>query len=186
MINLLPNDLKVAIKAARTNVVLIRYMAIILVGLAFILSVLYVYLLILQSTMASAESRIEANDIKADIYSATRQQVEGLSTQLTEAKSILDQDTRYSNFLIGLGQVTPPNTILDSLVLDDTHFNGTPFQLKGYAKTDSDAVLLGNQLKAATNLFTSVTIESTTTEGGSTGYPVVLTMNVILNRMGAQ
>lgn len=186
MINLLPNNLKKDIRAARVNIILVRYIALVFVALVFIMGVLYVYYAILQNTMASAEARIDANDIKADIYTATRQEVEGLSTQLTEAKTVLDQNVSYSKFLIALGQATPENTILDEIVLDEAHFNGTAFELKGFAKTDSDAAILGNQLKAATQLFTSVDIQGTSSEGGITGYPVVVTMSVTLNKVGSQ
>lgn len=186
MINLLPNGMKHDIRAARTNVILVRYIALIVMALLFIMAVLYVYYIILQNTMTSAQARIDANDIKADVYSATRQEVEGLSAQLTEAKTVLDQDVSYSDFLIALGQATPDNTIIDELILDETHFNGTPFELKGYAKTDSDAAILGNQLKAATQLFISVDIQSTSSEGGINGYPVVVTMSVVLNKAGVQ
>tara|TARA_Y100001949_G_scaffold123505_1_gene105262 strand:+ start:5144 stop:5704 length:561 start_codon:yes stop_codon:yes gene_type:complete len=184
MINLLPNGLKEDIRAARTNIVLLRYIALVVMALAFIMGVLYFYYIILQNTMASAQARIDANDVKAGVYSATREEVEGLSAQLTEAKTVLDQDVSYANFLIALGQATPQNTVLNELTLDNSHFNGTPFELKGFAKTDSDAAALGNQLKSTTQLFTSVDIQSTSSEGGIPEYPIVVTMSVTLNKTG--
>ena len=72
MINLLPNGLKEDIRAARTNIVLLRYIALVVMALAFIMGVLYFYYIILQNTMASAQARIDANDVKAGVYSATR------------------------------------------------------------------------------------------------------------------
>jgi Tfp pilus assembly protein PilN len=184
-INLLPSDLKADIRAARTNVILFRYMSILFVALIFILGVLYVYYAILQSTMASSQAQIQTNDIEADIYSETRQQVSELSSKLAEAKTTLDQETRYSLFLTTLGQTMPPGTILDSLTLDDTHFNGTPFELKAYAKTNDEAVALGNQFKAASQLFTQVDIQSTSDQGGIDGYPFTVTMSVSLAKPGA-
>ncbi len=184
MINLLPNSQKSGIRAARTNTILLRYMGIILMALLFIIGVLAVYYVILQNTMASAEAQIEANDTKADIYNETRQQVEGLSTKLTEAKTSLDQEIRYSKYLLALGQAMPAGTVLDTLTLDTTHFNGTPFELKAYAKSNDEAVSLGNQLKASPLLFTQVDIQSTS-EGGIDGYPVTVTMSVTLNKAGA-
>ncbi len=76
MINLLPGERKAEIRAARTNVVVLRYTGILLMAVGFILGSLYVSYALLQSTMASAESQISANDVKADVYSSTKEQVD--------------------------------------------------------------------------------------------------------------
>lgn len=183
MINLLANGRKDRIKAARSNIVILRYMAIILLATSFICATLFVSHSILSSTMANAESIIESNDLKASVYSDTKQQVEALSLRLEGARGILDQEVRYSQVLIRIGQLTPPGTILDSLALNNSSFSGQPVEVKIFAKSPTEASLVQSQFQNS-SLFSQATIQSTETTGGINGYPVVMTMSLTFNRAG--
>lgn len=183
MINLLPDDRKDDIKAARANVVLLRYMTIIAFAFAFIGGAVYISYSLLQSTMASAEELVASNDIKADVYSETRQEVEELSSKLNDSKAILDQEIRYSQVLIKLGQLTPAGVILGDLTLDAASFSGTPVELQAYAKSNSEASQLQSQLQSSP-LFSSVNLKSTEGDKGIDGYPVLVTLTVTLNKAG--
>lgn len=185
MINLLATDKKAEIRAARVNVILVQYTAILLLALVFIVGIFYYSLMALQNTMASANSLVEANDIKADVYSDTRQQVATLEANLTEAKSVLDQEVRYSKLLVGIGQLLPAGTIIDSLPLDTTALNGAPVQIKAYAKTNTEAVALQERLKSSP-LFSSISVQATSESDGISGYPVSITMSVVFNKAGVQ
>lgn len=185
MINLLATERKAEIRAARVNVTLVQYIIILLLAFAFISGIFYYSLVTLQSTMASADSLVEANDIKADVYSDTRQQVASLEANLSEAKSVLDQEVRYSKLLVGIGQLLPAGTIIESLPLDDTALNGAPIQIKAYAKTSADTVALQERLKSSP-LFTSISVQATSESDGISGYPVSITMSVVFNKAGVQ
>ncbi len=181
MINLLATERKADIRAARVNVIIVRYTLILLLAAAFIMGAFYVSYITLQNTKAGAEGQIAANEIKAGVYSDTRQQVQALSDQLGEARATLDQEVRYSKLLIAIGQAMPAGTVLESLPLSSTTFNGTPVQIKAFAKTSAAAVTLQEHLKASP-LFSSVSLQETKESGGVEGYPVVVTMTVVFNK----
>ncbi len=183
MINLLADSRKTDIAAARANLIIARYTAILLLAFAFIGGVLFVSYSILGATMSNAESLIASNDVKADVYSETRQQVEGLSTQLSDARAAFEGEVRYSQVLVKVGQLMPAGTILDSLDLNTAAFNGTPVSIKVYAKSTAEISQAQAQLQGS-SLFSQVTLQDTQPTGGIDGYPVVATMTVVFNKAG--
>lgn len=183
MINLLANERKMEITAARANIIIVRYTAIVLLAILFITGAMAISYSILGTTMDSADSRIAANDVKAGIYSDTKNQVDTLSTQLNDSKTILNQEIRYSKVLVKIGQLMPKGTVLDSLDLSASAFNGTPVTLKAYARSASEASLLQSQFQSS-SLFSQVALQGTVASGGIDGYPVVVSMTISLNRAG--
>lgn len=183
MINLLPGERKAEIRAARTNVVVLRYTGILLMAVGFILGSLYVSYALLQSTMASAESQISANDVKADVYSSTKEQVDALSAKLSDAKIILDQEIRYSRVIVAIGQQMPAGSVLGDITLNTASFSGTPIDIKAYAKTTAEAGEIKPRFESST-LFSQVTLVSTDESTGIDGYPISVSMTVVFNREG--
>lgn len=184
MINLLSTDRKTEIRAARANVILSRYIAIIAVALVFILGVLYVSHTLLAQTMDSAEIRIAANDNKADVFSATKQEVDALSAKLNEAKLLLDQEVSYANILTTLGRAMPAGTRLDSLALNDSVISGSsPLEITAYAENDGKAATIQQGLQSS-GLFSLVTLVSTNTDNTAEGYPVKVTLTATFNKAG--
>ncbi|MFZ2126111.1 MAG: PilN domain-containing protein [Candidatus Microsaccharimonas sp.] len=186
MINLMPDDAKREIRAARANVVLVRYITILLISAAFLALVVWGSYLLLGQIHTSAQQQITANDTQAAVYSQTKQQVDSLSAGLTEAKTILDQEILYSNVLVNIAQQMPANTVIDKLTLDSNSFIGTPLTLKVYAKSSNDAVALRDRFQSSP-FFSNVSFESVSdTSGGITGYPVSATITLTLNRAISQ
>lgn len=182
MINLLPTDIKQDIRAARMNVVLTRYMIVILLSAVFLGMVAWGSFFLLGQIHSSSERLIEANDTKAAVYSKTKAQVDALSASLREAKGILDQEILYSNVLVNIAQQMPPNTVIDKISLDATSFSGTPLTLKVYAKSSADAIALRDKFQGS-RFFSGVNFQSVSdTSGGIDGYPVSATITVTLNR----
>jgi hypothetical protein len=172
MINLLAANKKAEIRAARTNVILLRYIGIILVGLAFILGALYVTYTILTLTKNSSDQVIASNDLKAGVYSSTKTQVDALSASLAQTKLILDKEVRYSKVLVNLAQLMPAGTVFDKLTLDSSSFTGTPIATKIYAKTSADAAVLHQQFQQSP-LFSNIVFQPAVESGsGIEGYPV--------------
>ncbi len=182
MINLLSDQRKDDIRAARANIILVRYSAIILLAILFIAGSLYVSYSLLQVTKSSNEAIIESNDTKADIYSDTKAEVDALSAKLSDASGVLNQEVRYSQVLVKLGQLTPAGTILDKLTLTTANFSGTPTEITAYAKSTSEASTLQSQFQGSP-LFTQVTLQGTETQGID-GYPVTVKMTVTFNKAG--
>jgi len=183
MINLLADDRKSEIAAARANVFILRYIGIILLAIAFSLGALYTSYGVLESTMASADAQIASNDVKADVYSDTQAEVQALSTQLNSARAILDEEIRYSQILVAIGQVMPAGTIVGTLNLTSDNFNGIPATMTVYAASTNSASTLQTQLQSSP-VFSSVSLQGTEASGGTSDYPAVITMSVTLNRSG--
>lgn len=186
MINLLPIDKKAEIRAARTNLILIRYIGIILLALAFIMGSMYVAYTVLGFTKNSSDEVIASNDLKAGIYSSTKAQVDTLSASLAQTKQLLNNENRYSKVFVNIAQLMPPGTIFGKLTLDNTSFNGTPVSTKIYAKTSAQVVTLRENFQKSP-LFSGVNFQSIV-ETGSTieGYPVSADMTFTLNKGGVQ
>ena len=183
MINLLATERKDEIRAARVNVILMRYKAIVLLAFVFTIAALFVSYTVLTSTKDSAERTIEANDIKAGVYSETKQQVDGLSAKLNETKFTLNQEIRYSEVLVSLGQLMPPGTILGEITLSTASFNGQPVEIKAYAKTTDDAGILKSAFENSPLFAQPVNIKSTESSQEVAGYPETISMSVIFNRI---
>ncbi len=186
MINLLPNEKKTEIRAARTNVLLLRYSGILLLAILFILGSMYVSRTVLGFTKTSSEEVIASNDIKAGVYSSTKGQVDALSASLSETKTILDQEVLYSKVFVNIGQLMPPGTIFDKLALDANSFAGAAVSTKAYAKTSADVLALRQRFESSP-IFSSVTFQTISESGsGISGYPVSVDMTFTLNRTAAQ
>ena len=183
MINLLPDIKKNDIKAARANVILLRYMGLVALAFAFIAGSVLISYLLLQSTMRSADELISTNDIKADVYSQTKAEVDELSAKLSTAKEIADQEVRFSRALQQLGSVMPAGTILGKTTLTEASFSGTPVELTAYAASTSAASSLQSALQTSP-LFSEVTLSGTEAEGGIANYPVKVALTVTFNRQG--
>jgi hypothetical protein len=182
MINLLPSAKKAEIRAARTNVILIRYIVIILLATSFILGATYVTRTVLTMTKENSEKVIASNDLNADVYSATKAEVDNLSASVAQTNQLLGQEVLYSKVFISIGQIMPSGTIFDKLVLDSSSFSGTPVTTKIYAKSTAEATALQTAFKSSA-VFSSVTFQPIV-ETGSTveGYPVHFDATFTLNK----
>lgn len=179
MINLLPDEAKKQLRAARTNVILSRYTFIVLIAAAFLgLAIAGSYVLLTQ-TRTSAEQLIAANDTKAEVFSETQQKVATLSADLGEARTILDQQVSYSAVLRALGENMPEGTVIDEVELNQASFGGTPISITLYATSSEATVAVGESLQAS-GVFGSVNIESVSEQGGVAGYPVSATITMTI------
>jgi len=185
MINLLPDTTKKEIRSARVNVILSRYIIIILFAFAFLMLLLAGSYVVLTQNKQSAERLVTTNDTKADVYSSTKAQVESLSTSLSQTKTILDQEVLYSNVLMNIGQLMPAGTVLNSLNLNTASFSGTPVTVKAYAKTTQNAVALREKFQSSP-IFANVNFESISDTGGISGYPVSVSITLTVTKAAAQ
>jgi Tfp pilus assembly protein PilN len=181
MINLLPPAEKKELRAARTNVLLLRYNFFLLgavVFLAVATTVTYVYL---TTTKTTAVQVIDNNRAKVSGYAATAAQAEQFRSNLATAKQILDHEVTYSKIIVGISQSLPSGVILSNLNLDAQTF-GTETTLNTRAKNYDRALALKEALEKSA-LFTDVHFQSITT-GDSTdsAYPVTVILNVTIKK----
>lgn len=181
MINLLPLEEKRQIRAARSNVLLLRYTILTACSMAAIGLLVGASYLIMNVTKANAEATIANNAAKANTYSSVQNQAQTFRANLLTAKTILDKEVNYTNVIIAIAQTLPPNIILDSLDLDAKTF-GTPFVLSAKAKSYEDGLALKKALENST-VFSNISIQAMSQTAGSTdGYPVDVKLNATINK----
>jgi Tfp pilus assembly protein PilN len=192
MINILSPEQKRDIRAARINVVLVRY-CVLLALLVLLTGLIYGagFWVVMQEKTA-ATTKIESQSAQAKAYAAVEKEADAFRGNLTIAKNILGEETSYSNFLTTLAASLPNGTILTSLSIGA----GTATDPKGLlldARTNNyDKVLeLKNSLEQSP-LFENVNIVSTsrpsdisTLTGLQARYPYEATFNVKLSKVKA-
>jgi Tfp pilus assembly protein PilN len=187
MINLLPDEIKRQIRAGHTNANLVKYMIILGIALLFLAGIAAGAYASLTNSDDSAQSLINASNVKAGVYSSVQAQATALTSSLANAKAVLDKQVSYSKVLIGIAQVLPTGVIIDSLTLNDTTL-GTPITLQAYAKTTADALALKQQLQNSP-LFSNVSFQTILPTGSTAsgdGYPVGVSFTLTINKAAAQ
>lgn len=186
MINLLPTDSKEEIRAARTNLILVRYIVILIAAIAFVLAAMFITHQVLTMTKDNSDKIIQANDVKADVYSTTKAQVDNLSASLAQTKVLFDSENRYSKVFVNIAQQMPEGTIFGKIALSDASFAGTPTATKVYAKTPAQAVLLQQNFQRSP-MFRAVRFQAIVESGsGIDGYPVSVDITFNLTKAAAQ
>jgi Tfp pilus assembly protein PilN len=177
MINLLSTNRKAELRAARTNVFLMRYIGIVILAIIFIVGILYMAYTTLQQTETTANNRIELSSTGA---SSGEGASNSLSARLNEVNTVINQGVSYATILTKIGAAMPTGTVLESLKLDTAATTGTPLTLIAYAQTDEDAVAIQQNLQG-TALFQQITPSGTSSTEGIPSYPIKVTLTVTLN-----
>lgn len=184
MINLLPDDIKKELHAARMNVSLIRLLFVIILATVFLLAVFGVSYMSLMNAQATAQQVIDLNDTKSEAYASTKAELDTLNSNLAGSKTILDQEVLYSRLLSQLGQTMSNDTIIDTLSLT-TSSVGIPIDLKVFA-TSGDAIIALQGRFQNSAAFQNVTFQSISEQGGIAGYPASATITLTINKDGLQ
>jgi hypothetical protein len=151
MINLLSDSYKQEIRAARNNVLLVRYILLLVAGAAFLAISLGVAFYYLSSIKANAEHTITENSQKEGSYAKVRAEAEEFRSTLSQAKTILDQQVSYSSAIIAITHLLPPGTALESLKLDSKSFSG-PMTLSVKVSGESAAKDLLDRFQASSDV----------------------------------
>lgn len=183
MINLLPEERKTDLGSSRANLIIARYIGIVVLAVLFLMAALATSQSVLKSTMQSAENIIATNDLKADVYSETAEQVRVLESQLTDTKTILNQEVRFSEILVKLGQIMPEGAVVGELTFDEKSLNGSPSILKVYTKNNTVTSQVQNSLQSS-RVFERVSLQGTEDGQGIDGYPIAVSISVSLGRSG--
>jgi len=179
MINLMPDDDKKQLRAARTNVRLLNYFLILVVAAAFLLLVLYGSSFLLRQTQTSAEQLILANDTKAEVFNETQSQISDLSGRLTDARSVLDGQSSYGKIVRAIGDRMTAGTVIKELALTPAAIRGESFVVTIYAVSSTATVELRESLEQS-GTFSDISIASITESGAIAGYPVSASMTLSL------
>ncbi len=122
MINLLPPGLKQEYRYARLNRRLLQWVVGFLLAIAGV-AVLTIAGLIIMSRSIDAR-QTEVTQTKAHLASQdiadTQKQISAIASNLKLMVSVLSKEVLFSELLVQLGSVTPPNTALSSLSVSQT------------------------------------------------------------------
>lgn len=182
MINLLPADDKKQLRAARTNVLLLRYNLMIVFALVFLgLAIGFAYFYLMSSAKA-AESTLADNTAKEGTYREVKTEAEVFRSELSNAKSIFDNQISYTTAIVNIAKLLPDGTALDKLSLDETSFT-TPLVLTvNITNEQAAAQLIKNFQKSP--LFSNVTKGKISI--GSGAYPYVMDLSVMMSKEAAK
>lgn len=181
MINLLPDDSKRSIRAARTNVLLVRYCILSLGGIALLFGMTAIFYLVLYNMQSSALSSNSDNSTIAASYSDTRKQADEYRSNLATASQILSNGANYTNVIFSLAQLLPSGVVMDEVTLSATDF-GQQLTFSSHATTYDKATQLKENFQTSP-MFSNVYLQSATDEssGGNAGaYPIAVTISAKL------
>ncbi len=191
MINLLPDETKRDIRAARMNVILLRYNLLAAGAAALMVLVCLIFYVILQDNQSQALNTTNDNNAKAASFASVRKEANEYRDNLTLASKIIDNGVSYTNVIIAITKLIPSGVILDNLTLSAQTFSQqTTFA--GHAKSYEAAAKLKESFQNS-KIFSDVYFQSLTTSGPSTNgggsnnaYPIVLSLSAKLSKAAAQ
>jgi hypothetical protein len=182
MINLLPTEHKKQIRAARVNVVLVRYNVIFLATVVFLASATGFAYFFLVNSKQLAENTIAENASKEGSYAEIKTKADAFKAELASAKSILDSQTSYAKAALVISSLLPEGTSIDKLELNEKSF-ASPLLLTVNIRDEQAAAQL---LKS----FTSSPLFSNVTKGkisiGTDQYPYTMELTVTMSKAAAQ
>jgi len=183
MINLLPNNDKQNIRAARMNVLLIRFVVIQIFSVAFLVIIFVIFYVVLNQIRTSAESMsVQTQNNQAGVVS---QQYQSTINKLNSATTLLSSGLAYSKTLTELGSLTPTGVMLEPITINPDLYDKL-IDLKGRAKDNSVVSQFSTNLEAAKNFCSEVKLKSTTSTGsGKDEYPVEFVISLKIKKPGA-
>ena len=128
MINLLPDDMKKDLRAARTNTVLLRYNIMLILAVLFLAGAIAIVYVFLSTMKTSAEQAIKENVVKEQSYATVKREADAFKSSLSDAKTIFDEELSYSRALVRYAQLFPDGTATNNIQFSPTSFN-TPMDV---------------------------------------------------------
>lgn len=183
MINLLPEDHKNELRAARTNVTLLRYNIFTLIGLVLLTLMCGLFFVILLENKRVATDNNSDNLLKAAAYSEAKAAADEYKANLATAKKILDNEVTYTDTVFAIAGAMPAGVILDNLALSAQDF-GSQVSLTARAKSIPTATTLKQRFQTST-IFSNVYFQTITKEADSeqaSAYPITVNISVKINK----
>lgn len=181
MINLLPENSKKELRAARMNVVLVRYTILTISAVGFLLVAQVGFYAYLASTKANAEAANTDNQTKAAAYDSVKKEAAEYRKNLSIAKQIFGNQINYTSLVFGITELLPQGVILDSLNISGKDL-GSQTTLTAHAKSYDAATQLKQNFEQS-KLFENVYFQSlNAAEGTNTAYPIDISISVKLKK----
>lgn len=184
MINLLPPALKKDVLRGRINVMLIRYIWLLIVSLGMLGAFVVFTVFVLDGIRATAENQIAENAQKAESYAPIQLRAETFQANLATAKSILSKQTNYSTIILDISAHIPSGAVLEGLSLDAKTF-GTPMEIRAKARSRDAANNLKDSLESST-IFKDVQFKSLTSSSDASGYAMSVVLQATIDTMAVK
>jgi hypothetical protein len=188
MINLLPDEQKKEIRAARMNVALLRYNLLTLIALGIMVGLCVLFYIILHSSQLQAIEANSDNLAKAASYDQVRKDSEEYRANLSMAKQIIDHGVNYTSAIFAITKLLPDGVVLDGLTLNAADF-GQQTVFTAHAKTYAKATQLKDNFQNS-KIFCNVFFQ-TLADGGSgtdtstAAYPISISISAKLSKDAA-
>lgn len=118
MINLLPKSKQKEVRAAYGNTLLLRYVILSTAALLFLAVALFITYVVLTREINHAEVKRQENEQRAAGYVETRKAAIQLRSDLVSAKTLFDNEVRYSKLLTRFSQLLPNGAAISELELN--------------------------------------------------------------------
>ena len=184
MINLLPAEKKVEVRAGRTNVVLLNYVLMSAAGFALLLITVGFAYISLTVTRSQAQARVDENSRDVAEYQDVQKQADTFRKDLAVAKQILDKDISYSSLVLNIAKSIPNGIVLEALTLDQTTL-GKPMTINARASSKDAALKFKSSLESQPELFDDIKFETISIDesGAGTTHPVGITMSIVIKKV---
>jgi len=181
MINLLPNETKKQLRAARTNTILIKYIITVLIAAAFLGLAFFVSYYIMNDSKITAENAITNVTASDTSYSPITTESNNFISNLSSAKSILGQQISYSTIIEKLLNALPAGVVLESPFSISNDTIKSPITFKAYAKASNNETTLKTNLQA-TSVFSGYSLQSIgNNPDTSSNYPYLITFSITID-----
>jgi Tfp pilus assembly protein PilN len=179
MINLLPYGTKQQLKAARFNLMLLRYLVVLAISAVFLtIACLTTYFFINNTFLLASPPTTNSSSNKLQSDANT------IKANLTTAKTILDQQVPYGKVILAINNALPSGTKIDNLALNDGSF-GTTTKLAVLATTADHSNALKTNFTSSP-YFSNYKLESTTAgQDPSSKYPFTLNISFTVKKVVA-
>lgn len=178
MINLLPPEDKRLIRAGKANILLVRYCVIsLLLAVPLFLLIGGTYF-IMHSARETAQTDIQERTERTAEYKHIQAEADTFSKNLQTAKSILDDEVKYSRIAVKIAQALPDGITLDALQLNESSF-GTPITLNATGKNYDDALRLKTAFERS-ELFSDPHLQQVTLQGEGNEQNVSIAISVVI------
>ena len=183
MINLLPDDIKRDVQAARTNVILLRYTFITIGSVGLLAALCLVFFVILGTYQSNAVLKTTDNSSKAQSFNDVRKQADEYRNNLTLANKVLGNSVDYTSVVFAITSLLPKGVVLDSLTFNAENF-GQQTSLSARARSYDAATSLKDSFQKSA-LFSNVHLQSLTDASTQeqNSYPISVTISVKINKV---
>jgi Tfp pilus assembly protein PilN len=191
MINLLSSQAKHEIRAARLNVLLIRYVGIVFGVIVFVFIIFGVGYVITSTERSAAMAELDEHKQEADAYKQIQLRAQDFSNNLATAKTILSGEIMYSSLLVTIAGALPKDTVLNELALDNIALKSAkPITFEAQAKNYTAALQLKSSLEASPLLekvnISSIAEKPTLPGQPTPAYPLVVRINASVTKSALQ